>query len=333
MQAFDIFVDTQRAFAKTIMVLWFVSTLGFLWGAEPAIMEIGEEPGVTNMEALLRKNLIESNDTYVKILKVLYVSPVEIWSHAYNGWSAEMANEIRRFTGDAPELLAALHTWLVTPLPQRVDIMKIVRMNTDFIKRMVPDVFGKTLSVLRDEALASGIDVGSVPRMSKSDVEVIMRGRPEGPWHGFDPNNRNKHRSFYTMVADIMRAYSLSSVNEVQSVFVGGIDTGAFKALRISTGDAFVTDDVIQQLPETHTIRKMYEEWPLRTIDADVAAQELTLLNAYLQVSDQNTVGWMYSNSLAQYMRGPPDVVVSTDIDLGSKGGTCLHMSRKICTG
>lgn len=331
MQAFDIFIDTQRAFAKTIMVLWLVSTLGFLWGAEPAIMEIGERPGVTNMEALLRKNLIESNDTYVKILKVLYVSPLEIWSHAYNGWSAEMANEIRRFTEDAPELLTALHAWLITPLPDRVNIMKIVKLDVGFIKRMVPAIFGKTLSVLRDEALASGIDVGSVPSMDKSEVEAIMTAWPEGPWQGFDPENRKKHRSFYIMMAKIMRAHSLTNVSEVQLVLTG-LETSAPGAQRIIEDDTLLTDGMIQQLPETHAIRKMYEEWPSRTVDAEVAAQELSLLNAYLQVSDQNTVGWMHSNSLAQYMKEPPRVVVRNNKDLGSKGGTCLHMSRTICT-
>lgn len=331
MQAFDVFINTQRAFAKTIMVLWMISTLGFLWGAEPAIMEIGEEPGITNMEALLRKNLIESNDTFVRILKVMYVSPLEIWSNAYNGWSSEMANEIRRFTDDAPELLAALHDWLITPLSDRINIMKIVKLDMDSLKRNVPIIFGKTLSVLKEEALASGIDVGSVPKMSKNHVETVMRGWPEGPWQGFDPKNRNKHRSFYIMVANLMRAYSLSNVTEIQLVFAGGMDKGAFRAPRIIMGDTFITDEMIQEVPETHTIRKMYEEWPLRTMDADVAVKELSLLNAYLQVSDQNTVGWMNSNSLAKYMRSPADVVFSTNKDLGSKGGTCLHMSRKIC--
>lgn len=330
MQTFDVFVNTQRVFAKTIIVLWMVSTLGFLWGAEPAIMEIGEEPGIANMEALLRKNLIESNDTFVKILKVMYVSPLEIWSNAYNGWSSEMANEIRRFTEDAPELLAVLHKWLVTPLPDRVGIMKIARLDMDFLKRFVPDMFGKTLSVLRDEALASGIEVGSVPKMERYHVESIMRGSSDGPWEGFDPENRNKHRSFYSMVANIMRIHALNNVTEIQQAFAVELRTP--RALKRVVRDTFITDEMIQELPWTDAIKQMYENWPLRTIDADVAVQELSLLNAYLQVSDQNSVGWMNSNSLAKYMVSPSLVSVSTNKDLSSKGGTCLQMSRRICT-
>lgn len=331
MQTIDVIVGGQRVLARTIIFLWMMSTIGFIWGAEPAIMEIGEEPGIMNMEALLRKNLVESNNTYVQILKVIYISPLEIWSNAYNGWSSDMANEIRRFTEDAPELLAAVHEWLITPLADRIKIMRLVRLDVDYLRSKIPKMFGKSLHLLRDEALNAGMDLDTVPKMEKSDVERIMSRWSDGPWKGYDPNNRDKQRAFYVMVSNLMRANALVRVEDVQTIFDGTLDDSVRRASIITMSDVAITDEMIRALPETHAIKAMYEKWPARTIDAEVAVKELSALNAYVQIFDRNSLGWMHSNRLAKYMQESPQSYVSNSSSLGSKGGTCLHMNKVVC--
>lgn len=335
----------QRKFLFCILCMWTFSTIGFISGAETVANMTEGPPRILNMEASFREFLHKSNDGMLRVLDMMYTSPIENWWKATRQWSKSIIIVLHERGIETDTAITAFKNWFNMNAHERLGVMSISKLTIESIMEYLPSVTpNKSIMELPLDAYQL-VETAKklapqnywvqpregVPLYDGRQIDSWISRKRALEWVDYDPMNRLKERMTYLKIGavrDKYREYNLTSLARK-------IDDDHFKMATLEPGldrtyDWDLTDEMLEALPDGE-LKKWFNNSPEREMDKSTLENALEAANLFIQVHDSNKIGWMNSHSLSRIKLG--DAVYSASSEHGPKGSICLQFSKVFCMG